>query len=55
MQQFHFFLILNLLALSLAATQDHVGNKVSGDQTVGGIHLFEVHAPGGGIGLGVKS
>ena len=45
---------LYLIFASVSANQNHVGNKVGGDQTVGGIHLFELHAPGGGIGLGIK-
>lgn len=52
----YFYAIAYLLCyaqLSFAG-QSHVGNKVQGDQTVGGIHLFELHAPGGGIGLGIK-
>ena len=29
-------------------------SSVEGDQTVGGIHLFEIHSPSGGMGLGIK-
>ena len=29
-------------------------NHLDGDQTVGGIHFFELHAPNGGTGLGFK-
>ena len=29
-------------------------DHLSGDQNVGGIHFFEVHAPNGGSGLGFK-
>ena len=25
-----------------------------GDQTIGGVHLFEFHSPGGGMGIGIK-
>ena len=46
--------IAYLLVHSCFGGQTHVGNKVQGDQTVGGVHLFELHAPGGGIGLGIK-
>ena len=35
-------------------TQVGVNNKVEGDQTVGGVHLFEVHTPEGGMGFGIK-
>ena len=31
-------------------TADNVG----GDKTIGGLHFFEVHAPNGGTGIGVK-
>ena len=34
------------------ATNEHVG--IHGDQTIGGVHLFEVHSPSGGMGLGLK-
>ena len=47
-------LCIFLLLTGCLANQSHVGNKVAGDQSVGGIHLFELHAPGGGIGLGIK-
>jgi len=53
MQHLAIFLIFNLIACN-ALTQNHVGNKAAGDMTIGGIHLFEFHAPGGGIGLGLK-
>ena len=26
-----------------------------GDQSIGGVHLFEFHAPGGGMGIGLKT
>lgn len=35
-------------------TQVGVNNKVEGDQSVGGVHLFELHSPHGGTGLGIK-
>ena len=41
-----------LCSPSLCATNEHVG--IHGDQTVGGVHLFEVHSPSGGMGLGLK-
>ena len=25
-----------------------------GDQAIGGVHVFEFHAPGGGMGIGIK-
>ena len=25
-----------------------------GDQSIGGVHIFEFHAPGGGMGIGIK-
>lgn len=28
--------------------------NVQGDKTVGGLHFFEVHAPNGGTGVGIK-
>ena len=34
--------------------QNNLDATVTGDQTNGGIHLFEVHAPGGGMGIGLK-
>jgi len=43
------------LASTLARNaQVGVNNKVEGDQTVGGVHLFELHSPSGGMGIGVK-
>ena len=48
-------IVLSAAALaSAASTQVGVNNKVDGDQTVGGVHLFELHSPQGGIGLGFK-
>ena len=29
-------------------------NVHRGDQTLGGVHIFEFHAPGGGMGIGIK-
>ena len=29
-------------------------NHLNGDQTVGGLHFFEFHAPNGGTGIGFK-
>ena len=45
--------------LALLVNRVGGGNSVShtgvkGDQTVGGIHLFEIHSPSGGMGLGLK-
>ena len=52
---------LKYVACILALLVNRVGggNSVShtgvkGDQTVGGIHLFEIHSPSGGMGLGLK-
>ena len=36
------------------STQVGVNNNVDGDQSVGGVHLFEMHTPEGGMGLGIK-
>ena len=44
----------SMLVACAKAKQTQVESTVEGDQTVGGIHLFEVHAPGGGIGIGIK-
>ena len=44
------FVIIILIASS---AKTHA-NTVKGDQTVGGIHFFEVHSTSGGMGLGVK-
>ena len=46
--------LLTVFAVVHAATQVGVNNRVDGDQTVGGVHLFELHTPQGGIGLGFK-
>ena len=48
-----------ILVLFLTISQVGGGNSVShngvkGDQTVGGIHLFEIHSLSGGMGLGLK-
>ena len=50
---------LMFLIISFLVAQVGRGNLVShtgvkGDQTVGGIHLFEIHSPSGGMGLGLK-
>ena len=42
------------ICFTLLLTSDFANNKVDGDQTIGGVHFFEVHAPGGGMGLGIK-
>ena len=53
-----FFAALLLLnfnpALCRSSNQVGVNNKVDGDQTVGGMHLFEMHTPEGGMGLGLS-
>ena len=58
MQCFKFFIMLvfpfHLMDFTTARNNAQVDATVSGDQTVGGIHLFELHAPGGGVGLGIK-
>jgi len=48
--------ILLLFAAQCQTRNAQVGvnNKVEGDQTVGGVHLFEVHTPEGGMGFGIK-
>ena len=50
--------ILYIIALTVpnvnARGNNQVDAEVQGDQTVGGIHLFEVHTPGGGMGIGIK-
>ena len=38
----------------LSAAANNARNSGDGDQTVGGIHFFEIHAPGGGLGIGIK-
>ena len=43
---------VSMCTLILGATNEHVG--IHGDQTVGGVHLFEVHSPSGGMGLRLK-
>ena len=49
------FTLLCLLARAQANTNTQLGvNHMSGDQTVGGIHFFEIHTPSGGMGLGIK-
>ena len=60
------FLLLIAYLLSLSCAQDiktnkvtkqvthQVNNTVQGDQSYGGIHLFEWHGQHGGIGLGWK-
>ena len=44
-----FVITLFFIPLPSAANEN-----VSGDKTVGGLHFFEVHAPNGGTGLGIK-
>lgn len=47
--------ILNaVLVLLLLTPNVSANNKVNGDQTVGGIHFFEVHSTSGGMGIGIK-
>lgn len=51
------FTVVFLLCANLCCarnTQVGVNNKVEGDQSVGGVHLFELHTPTGGMGVGVK-
>ena len=50
---FYAFLLV-LPHLASTATQVGVNNRVDGDQTVGGVHLFELHSPSGGMGFGLK-
>ena len=46
---------INVFLLALLCTSPVLANnKVNGDQTVGGIHFFEVHSTSGGMGLGIK-
>lgn len=40
--------------VSSTNSQVGVNNDVEGDQTVGGVHLFELHTPEGGVGMGIK-
>ena len=47
-------LINVVLALLLLTPTVTCNNKVNGDQTVGGIHFFEVHSTSGGMGVGIK-
>ena len=42
------------ICFALLATPVHANNNVRGDQTVGGVHFFEVHSTSGGMGLGIK-
>ena len=46
------YIVLCLFASANAKSQ--VQSSVEGDQTVGGVHLFEVHTSAGGIGIGIK-
>ena len=34
--------------------KSQVQSSVKGDETVGGVHLFEIHSQSGGIGMGIK-
>ena len=45
---------LCIIDWSQFSTAKNVQSSVEGDQTVGGVHLFEIHSPSGGMGLGVK-
>ena len=47
-------LILFYLLAVVHAKQVNLESSVHGDQTVGGIHLFEIHSPSGGMGAGIK-
>ena len=51
---FYIYMLCAQVIHCRGATQVGVNNKVDGDQTVGGVHLFELHSPNGGMGIGVK-
>jgi len=55
------FIMFCVLVATSCATLDsnHIKKTTKnvasgGDQVIGGVHVFEVHAPGGGMGLGIK-
>ena len=47
------FIYILCIFISVDA-KSQVQSSVEGDQTVGGVHLFEVHTSSGGIGIGIK-
>ena len=51
-----YIIILYALFISASAnTNTQVGvNHLNGDESVGGLHFFEFHAPNGGTGIGFK-
>ena len=51
---FVFVLCSHLTLATARNNQVGVNNKIEGDQSVGGVHLFELHTPSGGTGYGVK-
>ena len=46
--------ILSILVARVGGGNSVSHTSVKGDQTVGGIHLFEIHSPSGGMDLGLK-
>ena len=48
-------IVLLLILFHMAGGDNKVSHTgVRGDQTVGGVHLFEIHSPSGGMGLSLK-
>ena len=51
----HIIILSALIIVAHANKNTQVGvNHLNGDQTVGGLHFFEFHAPNGGTGIGFK-
>lgn len=51
---YHSKILCAIIFLLTAQVSAQSQNQVKGDQTVGGVHLFEFHTPEGGMGFGFK-